>query len=371
MADKRDYYEVLGVDRGADDDTIKKAFRRRARELHPDVNPDPAAESQFKEAAEAYEVLSNTESRELYDTYGHDGLRGRSGASDFADFGSFQDLFDAFFGGDIFGRGGQRAAHGQDAAVQVEISFVESAMGAERTVEFEAVTGCDACEATGNAPGSTLGRCATCQGQGQVRQVSRGPFGQFLRTTVCNDCHGRGQVPSTPCPTCHGLGRRTEPRTLNITIPGGIAAGQQVRLVGRGHAGEKGASPGDLYVAVEVTPDPRFRRDGLDVVSRFPIAVTEAMVGGTVTVPTVDGDAHVEIRPGTQSGDQVILRGKGFPALQGRGKGDQRVLFDVKVPKITSGEGKKAVQALTEHIDERSFSQDDEGFLGRLKNAFR
>lgn len=369
MADKRDYYELLGVERSADDDAIKKAFRRRARELHPDVNPDPAAELQFKEVAEAYEVLSNAESRELYDTYGHDGLRGR-GASDFADFGSFQDLFDAFFGGDIFGRTQQRAAHGQDAAVQVEVTFAESAMGTERTVEFEAVAPCSACDATGNAPGSTLQRCGTCQGQGQVRQVSRGPFGQFLRTAVCPDCHGRGQVPSSPCPECRGLGRKAEKRTLNVTIPAGIAPAQQVRLVGRGHAGEKGAQPGDLYVHVDVAADPRFRRDGLDVVTRVPIPVTDAMVGGNITVPTVDGEAHVEVRAGTQSGDQVILRGKGFPALQGRGRGDQRVMFDVRIPKVQGADAKATVERLAELVDERAYSEEP-GFFGRLKNAFR
>jgi molecular chaperone DnaJ len=367
---KRDYYELLGVARGAGEDEIKKAFRRKARELHPDVNPDPQAEALFKEVAEAYEVLSNAETRELYDTYGHEGLSGRAGA-DFADFGSFQDLFDAFFGSDLFGRGGGRAARGQDAAVQVSVSFAESAQGTERDVEFEAVVACSGCEGSGQAPGARMERCATCSGQGQLRQVARGPFGQFLRTQVCPTCRGVGQVPSEPCPVCQGIGRSTETRHVTVQIPAGIASGQQIRLAGRGHVGERGAAPGDLYVAVDVEVDPRFRRDGLDVVTRVAIPVTEAMVGASVTVPTVDGEAHVEIRPGTQHGDQVILRGKGFPAIQGRGRGDQRVVLEVRVPKVQNDEGRKAVAALADALDDKSYRGEDEGFFGRLKHAFR
>lgn len=367
---KRDYYEVLGLARGASEDEIKKAFRRRARELHPDVNPDPGAEAMFKEAAEAYEVLSNAESRELYDTYGHEGLRGR-GSADFADFGTFQDLFDAFFGGDVFGRGGgRRAARGQDVGVTVSVSFVESAHGAEREVAFDAVVACGTCEGSGVAEGARMERCTTCAGQGQVRQVVRGPLGQFIRTQVCPSCRGNGQVPSEPCPTCSGAGRVTEPRRLTVQIPAGIAPGQQVRLVGRGHAGEQGAPPGDLYVAVDVQADERFRRDGMDVVNRVVVPVTEAMIGASVTVPTVDGDAHVEVRPGTQSGDQIVLRGKGFPALQGRGRGDQRVIVDVRIPRVASEDGRKAVHALAEALDEKDF-REDEGFFGRLRHAFR
>lgn len=368
-AEKRDYYEVLGVAREASEDEIKKAFRRRARELHPDVNPDdPAAEARFKEAAEAYEVLSNAESRELYDRFGHDGLTGR-GASDFADFGSFQDLFDAFFGGDVFGRG-QSRGQGQDLGVQLSVSFVESAMGVEREIEFDAVDRCDTCDGSGHAPGATVERCGTCNGQGQIRQVARGPFGQFLRTQACPVCRGAGEVPSEPCATCQGNGRIQAHRRISVNVPAGIASGQQIRLAGRGHAGERGAAPGDLYVAVAVEADERFRRDGLDVVTRVSVPVTEAMVGATVTVPTVDGDAHVELRPGTQPGDQMILRGKGFPALQGRGRGDQRVVVDVKIPKVQSDESRRAVEALAATLDERSY-REDEGFFDRIRHAFR
>lgn len=370
----RDYYEILGVSRDASEDEIKKAFRRRARELHPDVNPDdPEAEARFKEAAEAYEVLSNAESRQIYDRYGHEGVRGRAGAtSDFAEFGSFQDLFDAFFGGDIFGRAGGRPGRraGEDLAVAVDISFVESARGVSRTVELERDAACDTCEGTGVAPGSRLVRCESCAGQGQIRQVARGPFGQFLRTAVCQACQGRGEVPAERCPTCVGRGRVRRKEEVTLEIPGGIATGQRIRMSGAGHAGEPGAPAGDLYVLVRVAEDERFHRDGLDVVTHAQVPVTEAMVGGEVTVPTIDGEARVEIRAGTQPGDEIVLRHKGFPALEGRGRGDQRVIVDVRIPKVTADEGKQAVAALASTIDDRSY-REEAGFFERLRHAFR
>lgn len=366
---KRDYYEILGVSRDADEGEIKKAFRRRARELHPDVNPDPQAEAQFKEAAEAYEALSNAETRDLYDRYGHEGLRGRPSQGDFADFGSFQDLFDAFFGGDVFGRRAGRAG-GDDVAVAVQIGFAESAAGVTRQIEYGVVGACETCGGSGSAPGGHMIRCATCGGQGQVRQVARGPFGQFLRTQVCPDCRGEGERPADPCADCAGAGRMPTVRTVTVEVPAGIANGQRIRIPGQGAAGERGAPAGDLYVQVQVAEDERFRREGLDVVTRVAVPVTDAMVGAGVTVPTVDGDAHVELRPGTQPGDEYVLRGKGFPALNGRGRGDQRVVVEVRIPRVQTDEGRKAVERLAENLDARSY-REDEGFFDRLKHAFR
>jgi molecular chaperone DnaJ len=366
---RRDYYEILGVSREASEDEIKKAFRRKARELHPDVNSDHGAEAQFKEAAEAYEALSDPETRALYDRYGHDGLRGRAGATDFADFSSFQDLFDAFFGGDVFGRQGGRRT-GDDVAVAVQLSFVESASGTTRPLEYEVIGACVTCEGSGAAPGSGMVRCATCAGQGQVRQVARGPFGQFLRTQVCPACRGAGESPGEPCPACAGRGRTPTVQSLTVDIPAGIANGQRIRIPGRGAAGERGAAPGDLYVQVQVAEDERFRREGLDVVTRVAVPVTDAMVGASVTVPTVDGEAHVELRPGTQSGDELVLRGKGFPALSGRGRGDQRVVVEVRIPRVQTEEGRKLVEQLADGLDARSY-REDEGFFDRLKHAFR
>jgi molecular chaperone DnaJ len=365
----RDYYEVLGVARDASDDDIKKAFRRRARELHPDVNPDAGAEARFKEAAQAYEALSDPETRAVYDRYGAEGLRGRPGGADFADFGSFQDLFDAFFGGDLFGRQGGRRG-GDDVGVAVGISFVESAQGVTRELEYEVIGGCDVCEGSRAAPGAEIIRCSVCGGQGQVRQVARGPFGQFMRGQTCPACRGAGEVPSEACPACDGRGRLPSVQTLSVDIPAGIAHGQRIRIPGRGGAGEAGAAAGDLYVQVAVSEDERFGRDGLDVVTRVAVPVTDAMIGATVTVPTVEGEAEIELRPGTQPGDELVLRGRGFPALAGRGRGDQRVVVEVRVPRVLTEDGRRAVDGLADALDERSY-REDEGFFDRLKHAFR
>jgi molecular chaperone DnaJ len=368
---KRDYYEILGVGRDASEDAIKKAFRARARELHPDVNPDPTAEAQFKEAAEAYEALSNAETRAIYDRHGHDGLRGRDGgATDFADFGSFQDLFDAFFGGDVFGRRGGGRRGGDDVAVTVRLTFVESATGKAERLDYEIVAACETCEGSGGAPGSEIVRCATCGGQGQVRRVARTPIGQIVRAEVCPECHGAGDTPTVPCPDCRGRGRRPARQSIEVDIPAGIANDQRIRMTGQGAAGERGTPPGDLYVHVQVTEDPRFRREGLDVVTRVAVPVTDAMVGATVTVPTVEGDAEVELRPGTQPGDEYLLRGRGFPSLGSRGRGDQRVVVEVRVPRVQTEDGRAAVERLAENLDARSY-REDEGFFDRLKHAFR
>jgi molecular chaperone DnaJ len=368
MAMARDYYEILGVPRDASDGEIKGAFRSRARELHPDVNPDPQAEARFKELAQAYETLSDPETRAVYDRYGAEGLRGRPGP-DFADFGSFQDLFDAFFGGDVFGRrGGPRS--GDDIGVAVEISFVESALGTTRTVEYDAVGECEACEGSGAAPGADVARCSMCQGQGQVRQVTRGPFGQFVRAQTCPQCRGAGEIPSEACPACAGRGRVATTRSYSVDIPAGIADGQRIRASGRGGAGERGAAPGDLYVQVSVAEDARFARDGLDVVTRVAVPVTDAMVGTTIAVPTLEGEVEMELRPGTQSGDELLLRGRGFPALAGRGRGHQRVVVEVRIPRVLTEDGRTAVEGLAAALDERSY-REDEGFFDRLKHAFR
>jgi len=364
----RDFYEILGVPRGAAEAELKKAFRRKARELHPDVNKEPDAEARFKEAARAYETLSNPESRAIYDRYGEEGLRGRP-APDFADLGSFQDLFDAFFGGDAFGRRGARRG-GEDVGMAVEIGFAESATGVSRELSYEIRASCGTCDGSGAAPGTEVRRCALCAGEGQVRQVSRGPFGQFLRTQTCPQCNGAGRIPDEPCPDCRGRGVRPERRADTVEIPAGIAHGQQIRVPGGGHAGEAGAPAGDLYVQVAVTPDPRFVRDGLDVVTRVAVPVTEAMTGATITVPTVEGETELELRPGTQPGDELLLRGKGFPAIGARRRGDQRVIVEVRVPRVISEEGRAAVARLGEQLNERSY-REDEGFFDRIKHAFR
>lgn len=371
----RDYYEILGVDRSAGEDEIKKAFRRRARELHPDVNPSPDAEAQFKAAATAYEVLSDPRRRQVYDRYGEEGLSGAGGGGgpDFANV-SFQDLFDSLFAGAGFGGGSpfgrQGPAAGDDVGVVVEIEFAESASGVEREVSFEVVAACETCEGSGAAEGASLDTCPACSGAGRLRQVTRSPLGQFVREQVCPQCRGRGRMPSEPCADCRGAGRARTSRSVSLEIPAGIAHGQSIRVPGAGAAGEPGAPAGDLYVQVAVADDERFVRDGLDVVTRVAVPVTDAMIGASLTVPTIDGEAEVELRPGTQPGDEFVLSGKGFPEVHGRRRGNQRVVVEVRVPRVRGDEDRRAVEALAERLDERSY-REDEGFFDRLKHAFR
>lgn len=375
MPTTRDYYDLLGVTQGASETELKSAFRRMARELHPDLNPgDPQSEARFKEVAEAYEVLSDPETRARYDRFGHAGVRGAGGGGGGAGahgFGSFQDIFDAMFNGGDMSGGASGPAAGDDVLVGTAISFVESATGVERTVQVDRTQTCGTCEGSGATPGTPVHTCDACQGQGQVRQVMRGPLGQFVRARPCPSCGGSGQAIANPCRDCRGRGRVRGRAEVSVRIPAGIDSGQRIRMGGRGGAGERDAPAGDLYVEVRVTPDERFARDGLDIISEVTVSVTDAMVGATVTAATVAGEEDVEIRAGVQPGDEIRLKGKGFPAIQGRGQGDQIVVVNVRVPRLTSDEGREAVRPLAEHLSDAGDDGDDEGFFGRLRHAFR
>ncbi|HET7427335.1 MAG TPA: DnaJ domain-containing protein, partial [Gemmatimonadales bacterium] len=260
---QRDYYEVLGVPRSAADGEIKKSFRRLARELHPDLNPgDPEAAARFREAAEAYEALSDPDKRARYDRFGHAGLSGAQFHTDqFMDFGSLSDLLGAFFGDDLFGGGRRGPARGQDVGVAVDIAFTESASGLTREVEYESIVGCERCGGSGAEPGTAPEACDTCGGAGRVQRIQQTALGQFVQTLACPECRGRGSIIHTPCTTCHGAGRVAMQRTATVAVPGGIADGQRISLRGQGGAGAPGAPPGDLYVSVAVRPDERFERD--------------------------------------------------------------------------------------------------------------
>jgi molecular chaperone DnaJ len=377
----RDYYQVLGVSRDAGEGEIKKAFRRLARELHPDVNrQDPDAEEKFKEAAEAYEVLSDPERRATYDRFGHEGLRSGGYAPNFEGFGSVGDIFEAFFGsggmGGAFGSamfgGGGRAggpAQGGDVAVTAEVSLAEVATGTTATVEYDHVAVCDRCHGNGAEPGTPIETCRRCEGAGQLRSVSRTPFGQVVRAVPCELCHGEGKVARQPCRECRGRGRRVRKAKVSVQIPAGIADGQRIRVSGRGHAGEHGGPAGDLYVLVAVAQDPRFVRDGDDLVTVVDVAAPLAALGTVVEVPTIDGSAELEIPAGTQPHETLVLRGRGLPALRGRRHGDLRVLVNVVIPRHLGRAQRELFERLAETMSEENLRTDD-GVLGKLKRAF-
>jgi molecular chaperone DnaJ len=377
----RDPYEVLGVARGADEREVKQAFRRLARELHPDVNSDdPDAEERFKEAAEAYEILSDPERRAVYDRYGFEGLHSRGYEPSAAAFGSFSDIFEAFFGGDPFGAFGGRggfgrgpgAVQGGDVAAEVEISLEQAARGVEVDVPYEMVDACPHCHGRGAEPGTPVDVCGRCEGTGQIRSVSRTAFGQLVRARVCDRCGGDGRVPREACSECGGSGRRAVRKTLALQIPPGIADEQRIRLTGRGHSGERQGPPGDLYVLVRVAPDERFLRDGNDLVSVVDVPVTAAALGATVTVSTLDGEEELEVRAGTQPGTVVVLRGKGMPSL-GRGRrGDQRVVLNMVVPRNLSARQRELLEELDRGLTEANLREaQDESLFDKVKRAFR
>ncbi len=366
---QRDYYEVLGVPRNAGDAEIKKAFRRLARELHPDVSDLPDAEERFKELVEAYEVLSSAERRELYDRYGHEGLRS-GGFVPTVDFGSLSDLFSAFFGDDLFGVGARGRRRGADIAAEVEIELVEAAHGTTRQVPFEVAAACATCRGSGAKPGTSPVTCKSCGGAGRLQQVSRSVFGEFIRTQTCPRCSGAGRVIETPCPECAGVGRVLEERKLEVEIPPGIHDGQRIRISGEGHSGALGGRSGDVYVRVRVRPDERFVRDGNDIFSTVDLTMTEAALGTRRAVPTLDGDFELELEPGIQPGDVRVLRGRGLPVLQGYGRGDHRVLVNVAIPRRLTEEQRRLLEEFARREDEATY-RPDEGFFDKLKSAFR
>jgi molecular chaperone DnaJ len=365
----RDPYEVLGVSRGADETQIKKAFRKLARELHPDVNAhDPGAEEKFKEAAEAYEILSDAERRATYDRYGHEGLRSGGMGPNFEGFGSISDLFDAFFGGGGFGAGSQTGpAQGADIAVSAEVELAQAASGASVELNFEAIDTCDRCRGNGAEPGTAITTCERCGGAGLLQAVSRSPFGQVVRQVPCDVCGGDGRVPETPCERCEGRGRVVRRRSVAVDVPAGIADGQRIRLSGHGHAGERGGPAGDLYVRVRVRPDERFVRDGDDLVTVIDVSPPQAALGAELHVPSLDGDQRVELPAATQPGEIVRVRGQGMPVLRRPGRrGDLRVVINVVTPRRLSREQRDLMERLAATMGPEDL-RSDESVLGRLK----
>jgi molecular chaperone DnaJ len=372
----RDYYEVLGVSREATDDELKKAFRRLARELHPDINRhDPAAEEKFKEVAEAYEVLTDRERRAIYDRYGHEGLRRGGYEPSFGAFGDMSEIFEAFFGGDlgsIFGgRGRGGPQRGRDVAVQVSISLEEVLSGTTRELEVETVERCSRCNGNGAEPGTPIETCPRCGGTGQLQSVARTVFGQVVRTHTCDRCGGDGRIAETPCKQCRGSGYEQGTRTLSVDLPAGIDSGQRVRVAGRGNAGAAGAPAGDLYVLVRVAEDPRFERHGEDLVTRLDVPFTEAALGGSLVVPTLDGDEELEIEPGTQPGAVRRLRGRGVPSLRSGRRGDLHVVMNVLIPSNLTDEQRELLRRFAESANGDTYEPAPDGLFDRIRQAFR
>ena len=368
---ERDYYEVLEVSRTAGDAEIKRAFRRLAREVHPDVSGEPDAGERFREIVEAYEVLSKSETRALYDRFGHAGLRSGGFQPTTFDFSSLADIFSAFFGDDVFGVGTRsRRGRGADVGARIEIQLAEAATGVTRDVPFPVAVACATCGGDGVAPGTSPVVCDRCGGAGRLQQVSRSAFGEFVRTQACPHCGGAGRIIEHPCPDCEGAGRAVEQRSLQVEIPPGIHDGQRIRITGEGHAGVLGGRAGDLYVEVGVRPDPRFVRDHDDVISTIDLTMTQAALGATVTIPILEGDVELEFPPGTQPGEVRVLRGHGMPVLQGFGRGDHRVLVNVAVPRRLTEEQRRLLEEF-ERREEADTYKADEGFFEKLRSAFR
>lgn len=369
-----DYYELLGVSRGASEDEIKKAFRNRARDHHPDANPDdPSAEERFKEIGLAYETLRDPERRRRYDMYGPDSDRGGGGGQ--GGFGSFDDLFGAFFGGgDPFGRTSQRssggAMRGPDAQVRIEISLDQAHRGVSEVVEARMPVACEACDGSGCEIGTHPQACPTCNGSGEIRQVRRSILGQVMTARPCGPCGGVGSVIPSPCPACRGMGRVEQDCSIEVDIPPGISDGQGLRLSGRGPAGDRGGPAGDLFVAVRVRTHPKFERAGDDLLHTLHIPMTQGALGARLFVDTLEVPEEIAIPAGTQSGEMMRLTGRGMKSLRGRGRGDLLITVVVDVPEIQSEEQADLLRDFAAMRGE-PVDPPDAGIFSRIKSAFR
>jgi molecular chaperone DnaJ len=370
---KQDYYDVLGVPRGASDDDIKKAYRKLARELHPDVNQEPGAEEKFKTINEAYSVLGDPERRAQYDQFGHAAFdnAGAGGFGGFGGFGDFGDLGDLF--GDIFGFGGRqtnRPQRGADLRYEMTIEFEEAAFGVEREFSIPRTEICDHCHGNKAEPGTPITTCPECNGSGQIRYVQQTPLGQFASTRTCPRCSGEGKTFEKACTVCQGVGTQRKTSTVNVKIPAGVDDGQMLRLAGRGEAGYRGGPPGDLLISIRVRPHEVFRREGRNVLCEVPISFVQATLGDEIDVPTLDGVVKMRIPEGTQSGKVLRLRNKGIQDVRGHGRGDQLVQVKVITPQKLTAKQKELLREFAK-AGGGDLPEEAKGFFGRMKDALR
>jgi molecular chaperone DnaJ len=366
---QRDYYEILGVSRSATTEDLKSAFRKLARQYHPDVNKSDDAEERFKEVNEAYAVLSDPEKRSAYDRFGHAGVNGMGGAPDFSTI-DFSDIFEEFFGfGGTSNRRSRNAPRrGADLGQKVTLTFEEAVFGVEKEVEFTRDEVCSTCHGSGAEPGTSPTRCPTCGGKGEVRQVRQTFLGSMVQVTTCPTCNGAGETISTPCHTCHGRGleRRTVQKT--VSIPAGVDNGNQIRLAGEGQPGINGGPNGNFFLEIQVKPHKFFRRRNDDILLDLSINVAQAALGAEIEVPTVDGLSKLTIPAGTQPGKTFLVKGKGIPHLRGSGRGDQLVIIGVEVPTRLTGDQRKLLEQLAQTLGSEVRPQE-RGFFDRLKEV--
>lgn len=380
---KKDYYQLLGIDKNADEAAIKKAYRKLARELHPDANPDdPAAAEKFKEVKEAYDILSDGQKRSMYDQYGHDafnqdqGMGGGYGQGGFggSGFGDISDIFETFFSGGMGGMGGQQRngpVKGNDLRVNLNITFDESYFGVEKEIQVHRDENCQTCGGDGAKPGTKVETCPVCKGSGQVQTVQRTMLGNMMSVRTCSHCGGSGKIITEPCTTCKGSGKVRRRRPVKVKVPAGIEHGRRLRLNGEGEPGERNGPNGDLYVVIGVQPHKQFSRQGDDILVESTISYSQAVLGGEIKVPTMEGTATLKIPEGTESGVSFRMKGKGFPSLSGYGRGDEQVQVKVEIPKKLTDKQREALIQFAIAMGDDDTAKGGKGFFDKMKDILK